>query len=210
MTEIYTSTQLIEDLLKIGVIQINTEEFFIFASGVKSPIYTDGRLTISHPKIRNKIAQTFAQNIRQNFPEVEYICGVATGSIAISALVAGELNLPLIYWRKPKGYGHNKTIEGDYKENKKIIVIEDVVSTGGSSLKAVKDIQAKNGNVLKVLVMYSHALNTSLKNYAEHGVTYQAMATLDDILKYLETHSDFSEEKVEIIKNWQKEQNKPS
>lgn len=197
-----TAQEIIKQLLEIGAIQIRPKDPFTFASGIKSPIYCDGRLVISQPKLRKEIAQTFATKIKAKYPEVEIISGIATGSIAMAAWVSDETNLPMIYWRKPKGYGHNKTFEGVMKEGQKVVIIEDAISTGSSSLSAVRDLREKGANILDVFVIYSHNLPSSKGNFAKENSSYTALCSFDDLVQYLETSNGATSEEINLLKLW--------
>ena len=129
--------EIAKDLLEINAVKLSPKEPFTWASGLKSPIYCDNRLTISYPKIRRAIAKGLAQLIKENFPTVEVIAGTATAGIPHAAFIAEELNLPLVYVRsKPKDHGQGRQIEGVLKKGAKTVVIDDLLSTGGSVLKA--------------------------------------------------------------------------
>ena len=130
--------QTAKDLLKINAVKLSPKEPFTWASGIKSPIYCDNRLTISYPEIRTRIAKGIAEIIKEKFPETEMIAGTATAGIPHAAWIAQELNLPMVYVRsKPKDHGRGKQIEGVLEKGQKTIVIDDLLSTGGSVLKAV-------------------------------------------------------------------------
>ena len=127
-----------KDLLKIQAVKLSPDEPFTWASGIKSPIYCDNRLTISYPQVRTQIAQGIADLIRTNYPKVEVIAGTATAGIPHAAWIAAELNLPLVYVRsKPKDHGRGRQVEGVLPQGAKTVVIDDLFSTGGSILKAV-------------------------------------------------------------------------
>jgi len=130
--------QVADKLLKIKAVKLQPKNPFVWASGWNSPIYCDNRKTLSYPKVRNYIKLEIARTIQEMYPEVEVIAGVATGAIAMGAIVADTLGVPFIYVRpKPKDHGLENLIEGDLKPHQKVVVVEDLVSTGGSSLKAV-------------------------------------------------------------------------
>jgi orotate phosphoribosyltransferase len=147
---------IIKQLIEYKIFEVNIIKQFELVSGLSSPIYCDLRKLLYYPKLRNDVATMLADNIKQNYPQTELICGVATGSIAISVLVAQILELPFIYHRKPKGYGHNKTVEGQYDKGQKVIVIEDVITTGKSALQAIRDIKSNGLEVLNLLAIYTH------------------------------------------------------
>lgn len=139
------------NLLKINAVRLNATEPFHWASGILSPIYCDNRLTISYPQIRREIAVGLAKLITQKFPDATVIAGTATAGIPHATLVADLLNLPLIYVRsKPKDHGRGRQIEGVLAKDAKVVVIDDLISTGGSVLKAVKAVQAEGATVVGV------------------------------------------------------------
>ena len=146
-----------ENLLKIKAIKVQPQNPFTWASGWKSPIYCDNRKTLSYPDIRTFIKVEIARIIREKYPEVEVIAGVATGAIAQGAMVADELGLPFVYVRSaPKDHGLENLIEGDLKNSQKVVVVEDLVSTGKSSLKAVEAIRKAGCEVLGMIAIFTY------------------------------------------------------
>ena len=143
-------------LLNIKAIKLQPNNPFTWASGWKSPFYCDNRKTLSFPELRNYVKLEIVHAIHEHFPDVEAIAGVATGAIPQGALVADALNLPFVYVRsKPKDHGLENLIEGELKPNAKVVVIEDLISTGGSSLKAVEAIRAKGNEVIGMVASYT-------------------------------------------------------
>ena len=146
-------------LLDIGAVSLRPEEPFVWSSGWKSPIYCDNRLTMSFPEVRSQIADMFAEEIRNRHADIEVIAGVATGGIPHAAWVADRLKLPMVYIRdKAKGHGKQNQIEGLLKPGSKTVVIEDLISTGGSSLRAARAVQEAGGEVLSVAAIFSYDL----------------------------------------------------
>ena len=144
-----TASKVAEFLLQIKAVKLQPENPFTWASGIKSPIYCDNRKTLSYPQIRTFIRQTFVETINKNFAKPDVIAGVATGGIAIGALVAQELGLPFVYVRsEAKKHGLTNMIEGDIESGQNVVVIEDLISTGGSSLKAVEALREKGVPIL--------------------------------------------------------------
>jgi len=203
MFDILSPQQLIANLVKIGSIQLNPNDPFTFASGIKSPVYCDGRLLISEPIFRDKVANTLADQIIKKYIDVEILSGVATGSIAITALVSEKLHLPMIYARKPKGYGHNKSYEGKLRKGQKVVVIEDAISTGGSSLEAVQRLNEAGANVLGVFVIYSHNLKESFENFAKLNIKYTALCTFEDLLEFAGRSKMINLEQTKAMLEWQ-------
>jgi orotate phosphoribosyltransferase len=202
MTNDLIKNQLSELLLKYKIVELRPGEPFTFASGIKSPIYCDARKIISHPELRKPIAHAIANKIKESYPEVEVISGVATGSIALAAWVSDILNLPMIYYRKPKGYGHNNTIEGEYKKAQKVVVIEDVVSTGGSCLNAVESLREGGLDVLGTCFIYSHELQSAVDNFASKNCKYECLVGLKELIEYARDNKALSSEEFVSIQKW--------
>ena len=165
--------QIASDLLRIKAVTLRPEAPFTWASGLKSPIYTDNRLTIGYPDVRSKIAAGLAQEIVAHYPDVTAIGGVATAGIPHAALVANLLNLPLVYIRsKPKDHGQGRQIEGHLSADAKLVVIDDLLSTGGSVLGAVAAAQKDGVNVLGVAAIFSYQLAAVTANFAKAGLPF--------------------------------------
>lgn len=186
------STQLAKKLIKIGAIKISTQTPFTWSSGLKSPVYTDLRTTISYPEIRSYIKYSLARAIFSNFPESEVICSVATGALPHGALVSDVLNLPNIYIRsQKKSYGLQNQIEGVFLPGQKCIVIEDLISTGKSSLSVVEVLKQSGLDVLSVVSIFSYSLPIAEENFKNSGVDvitlcdYKTLQTLNPDLQDL-------------------------
>jgi orotate phosphoribosyltransferase len=192
-------------LLDYKIIELSPDQPFTFSSGIKSPIYCDGRKVISQPELRLDIAFSMAQQIKSKYPEVEVISGVATGSIAMAAWISQILDLPMIYYRKPKGYGHNNTVEGEYSNGQKVVVIEDTVSTGGSCLTAVNSLRENNLNVLGVALIYSHQMSVAIKNFELQNCEYIRLAGLSDVLEYAASANILTQSQVESVQKWKQD-----
>src|SRR5689334_6375242 len=159
-------------LLEIGAIKLNYQKPFTWSSGWKSPIYCDNRLSLSYPAIRTTIKNFLAQSIRENFHTAESIAGVATAGIAQGALVAEALNLPFLYVRpKPKDHGMENLIEGKITKGQKVVVVEDLVSTGGSSLKAVAALRDAGFKVLGMVSIFNYGFDIATRNFYEADVS---------------------------------------
>lgn len=202
MSNVLTKNQLAELLLEYKIVELRPSEPFTFASGIKSPIYCDARKIISHPSLRNPIAVAIANKIKESYPDVEVISGVATGSIALAAWVSDILNLPMIYYRKPKGYGHNNTIEGEFVKGQKVVVIEDVVSTGGSCLNAVESLREGGLNVLGTCFIYSHELQSAVDNFATKNCKYECLVGFKDLIEFSEQTYILTSEEVQSALKW--------
>ena len=163
--------QIAKDLLSIKAVELSPAKPFTWASGLKSPIYCDNRLTISYPEIRTRIAQGIAAQIKDRYPDAEVIAGTATAGIPHAAWVAAELNLPLVYVRsKPKDHGQGRQVEGVLPNGAKTVVIDDLLSTGGSVLKAVTAAQNEGAHVSGGPGIFSYQLPQLDANFQEAGI----------------------------------------
>lgn len=195
----------VKNLLKIDAVKLSPEEPFTWASGIKSPIYCDNRLTISYPEIRKEIAQGIANQIKTNFPNVEVIGGVATAGIPHAAWVAEILNLPLIYVRsKPKDHGRGKQIEGIIKKNAKTVLIDDLLSTGGSVLKAVEAAKKDGANVIGVSAIFSYQLPVVERNFIDAKLSFTTLTNYSELLEVAKEEKYITEKQLEILKKWRK------
>lgn len=175
--------EIAKDLLKIQAVKLSPNEPFTWASGIKSPIYCDNRLTISYPKIRTAIAKGIAELISERYPKVEVIAGTATAGIPHAAWIAAELDLPLVYVRsKPKDHGRGKQIEGVLHPGAKTVVIDDLLSTGGSVLKAVKAAQNEGPDVLGVGAIFSYQLQAIVDNFRQADLSYFTLTNYSELL----------------------------
>lgn len=176
--------EIAKDLLKIQAVKLSPNEPFTWASGIKSPIYCDNRLTISYPKIRTAIAKGIAELISERYPKVEVIAGTATAGIPHAAWIAAELDLPLVYVRsKPKDHGRGKQIEGVLHPGAKTVVIDDLLSTGGSVLKAVKAAQNEGADVLGVGAIFSYQLQAIVDNFRQADLSYFTLTNYSELLE---------------------------
>ena len=189
-------------LLKIGAVKLSPNDPFTWASGKKSPIYCDNRLTLSYPEVRRLICQSFVDKIKENFKDVEVIAGVATGGIAHGALIAEALGLPLIYVRdKPKGHGRMNLIEGHLEAGKRVVVIEDLISTGGSSLKAVDGIRESGGNVLGLLAIFTYGFEAAIKAFEAANCPFDTLTNFKSLLEELKAQNA-PESEIAFMENW--------
>lgn len=170
--------------MQIKAIKLNVEQPFTWASGWKSPIYCDNRKTYYYPDLRLLISAGFVEEIRQHFPDVEVIAGVATGAIAYGAIVAEVLNLPYVYVRsEPKKHGLENLIEGEIPKGKKVVVIEDLISTGGSSLKAVQALHDASADVLGLLAIFTYQFQASIDAFQEKKCNYYTLSNYETLIK---------------------------
>ncbi len=192
-----------ELLLQINAIKLNPANPFNWASGWKSPIYCDNRKTLSYPKVRNKIRDEFVNLIKEKYSNAEGIAGVATGAIAIGMLVADAMNLPFIYIRPAaKAHGLGNQIEGAYTSGHKYVVVEDLVSTGGSSLKAVDAMREAGCDVLGMVAIFTYGFNVSEQNFKEKGCTLDTLSNYEILIEQALESGDIKKEQVEILKEW--------
>lgn len=193
-------------LLKIGAIKLNLEQPFTWASGWKSPIYCDNRLSLSYPEVRSFIKKALATSIKKNHPEVECIAGVATAGIPQGALVAEELGLPFIYVRsKPKGHGMENMIEGKVVEGQKVVVLEDLVSTGGSSLKATADLRNVGIQVLGMVAIFTYGFDLADQNFEEAGVTLNCLSNYSALIQQAIDSGTVQEGQLQTLENWRQD-----
>jgi len=195
-----------ESLLQIKAIKLNKQEPFSWASGWKSPIYCDNRKTLSYPEIRTYIRQQYAALIREEFANTEVIAGVATGGIAQGALVAQELNLPFIYVRSSsKGHGLQNKIEGVYEAKQKVVVIEDLVSTGMSSLKAVEALREANLEVQGMVAIFTYGFDQAKANFEKYQCKLICLSDYDHLIEEALEKGFIAEEDVASLKRWKKD-----
>lgn len=181
---------LAEKLLKISAIKLQPDNPFTWASGWNSPIYTDNRKTLSYPEVRTFIKVELCRTILENFERPDAIAGVATGAIAQGALVADELGLPYVYVRStPKDHGLENLIEGNVRPSQKVVVIEDLISTGGSSLKAVEALRSAGCEVVGMAAIFTYGFPVAEEKFREAGVTLRTLSNYNSMLQVaLETN----------------------
>lgn len=193
-------------LLKIKAIKLQPANPFIWASGWKSPIYCDNRKTLSHPQLRNFIKLELARTIIEQYGNANTIAGVATGAIAQGAMVAEELNLPFVYVRAtPKDHGLENLIEGDLKPGSKVVVVEDLISTGGSSLKAVEAIRNAGSNVIGMITIFTYGFPVADEKFKEAKVKYIALCNYDAILDEALKTDYVAESEIKTLQEWRKD-----
>ncbi len=187
---------IVDGLLNLGAVKLEPQDQFTWTSGIKSPIYCDNRLTIGDVKLRKAIAKNLSLIIRENYPDVELIGACATAGIPHGTSVADILDLDMVYFRsKPKGHGTNSTIEGHYTAGKKIVIVEDLISTGKSVVKAVEDAKNAGLEVIGVVSIFSYGLNKSDETLNAHGVKYKSLITVSELLEL----SSLSESDKKIV-----------
>ena len=190
-------------LLEISAIKLNVENPFSWASGWKSPIYCDNRLSLSYPEVRTYIKNELANTIKENFDEVEAIAGVATAGIPQGALVADTLNIPFIYVRsKPKGHGMENLIEGKITAGQKVVVIEDLVSTGGSSLKAIEALKKSEFSVLGMVSIFTYGFPIAEENFTKEKVKLISLSSYNELIDAALNLNFVTQEQISDLKKW--------
>jgi len=190
-------------LLQINAIKLSPAEPFTWASGWKSPIYCDNRKILSHPEVRDIVRKEFAGIIRGSFPEAEGIAGVATGAIAHGVLVADELGLPFIYVRPDaKKHGLGNQIEGEFKAGQKFVVIEDLVSTGGSSLNAVRSLREAEIEVLGMLAIFSYGFPQARENFDKEKVHLRSLGNYSKLLELAANSGYIDKNELAALEEW--------
>jgi orotate phosphoribosyltransferase len=198
-----TAAQVAGMLLKIQAIKLSTEKPFTWASGWKSPIYCDNRLSLSFPEIRSMIRDGLVQAIKQNFFTAESIAGVATAGIAQGVLVADAMSLPFLYVRpKPKDHGMENLIEGRIVKDQKVVLIEDLVSTGGSSLKAAAALRDAGFDVLGMVCIFSYGFDIATRNFYDANTSLISLCDYSHLLKFAQEEKYVSEEELTSLKAW--------
>lgn len=193
-------------LLQIKSIKLDPANPFKWASGWNSPIYCDNRKTLSFPKVRNFIKNEFSNIIREKYPDVEVIAGVATGAIAIGVLVADVLNLPFIYVRpKPKDHGMGNQIEGALFPGQKVVVVEDLISTGNSSLKAVAALREAKSEVLGMVAIFSYKFPLAEENFDKNNCELITLSNYPVLIDLAVDSGLVSEDQLETLKKWRKD-----
>ena len=201
-----TERLLAEKLLQISAIKLQPQNPFVWASGWNSPIYNDNRRILSYPDIRNFVKVEFSRSILENFPDVEAIAGVATGAIAIGAIVADILGLPYVYVRDtPKDHGLENSIEGNLKPGTKVVVIEDLVSTGGSSLKTVELLQNYGTDVIGMTCLFNYQFPMAVKRFHEANITLISLCDYSTMIEVAEATKFISKNEAETLREWRED-----
>ncbi|UVI33609.1 orotate phosphoribosyltransferase [Paenibacillus spongiae] len=190
-------------LLKIGAVALRPNEPFTWTSGLKSPIYCDNRLTMSYPEIRELIAEGFAAVIRERHPDCEAVAGIATGGIPHAAWVAQKLNLPMLYVRdKAKGHGKTNQIEGHFTKGQKVVLIEDLISTGGSSLKAAVAVREAGCEVQGVVAIFTYQFPHAAAAFAEEGIPLDTLSNYTALIETAVQQGVVKSEDVALLQSW--------
>ena len=192
-------------LLNVKAIKLQPNDPFTWASGWKSPFYCDNRKTLSYPGLRNFVKLELVHAVLEHFPEAEAVAGVATGAIAQGALVADELNLPFVYVRsKAKDHGMGNLMEGELEKGSKVVVVEDLISTGGSSLKAVAALREAGYEVVGMVASYTYGFPVAAEAFAEAGVRLETLTDYDHVVAEAVATGYIAESDVEVLAEWRK------
>ncbi len=193
-------------LLKVKAIKLQPTNPFTWASGWKSPFYCDNRKTLSYPELRSFVKIEISRIILERFSDVDAIAGVATGAIPQGALVADELALPFVYVRsKPKDHGLENLIEGELRPGMKVVVIEDLISTGGSSLKAVEAIRNNGCEVIGMVAAYTYGFAVAKEAFKEAGVELVTLTNYEAVVEEALATGYIKETEVELLNDWRRD-----
>ncbi len=199
------STIIASELLTREAVKLSPERAFVWASGIHSPIYCDNRSLLSHPESRKKITDIFVQTIKSQFNDVEVVAGVATGAIAWGLLVAEALDLPFIYIRSAnKKHGLTNRIEGMLPKGKKVLVVEDLISTGGSSLSAVEALRDVDADVLGMVAIFSYLLPKADENFKNAKCELHCLSNFNVLLEEAVRSNYVSQQEADNISEWRK------
>ena len=190
-------------LLDINAIKLSPNEPFLWASGWKSPIYCDNRIILSNPKIRNTIKKYLAQVMNKNFDQPDAIAGVATGAIGIGMLVADYLDLPFIYVRpEAKKHGRKNQIEGEIEKGKKVLVIEDLISTGKSSIGAIRALKSYGLDVVGMIAIFTYEFSVSMDNFNREEINVKTLSNYSTLLRIAQKTQYISEIECKMLEKW--------
>jgi orotate phosphoribosyltransferase len=199
------ANQIAAKLLQIKAIKLQPQEPFTWSSGWKSPIYCDNRVTLSDQAIRTFIKESLVDLVQERFEEVDVIAGVATAGIAQGAMMADMMNLPYAYVRpEPKGHGTGQQIEGRIERGQKVVLVEDLVSTGGSSLKAVKAVRDAGCEVLGVVAIFDYGFAAAVKNFSDAGVPYYTLSNYEYLLPIAVEQGFIKQDQLSLLQDWRK------
>jgi len=192
-----------EFLLQIKAIKLQPNNPFTWASGWKSPIYCDNRITLSHPSIRTYIRQRLASLVQEEYGSVSVVAGVATAGIPQGVLVAQELGLPFIYVRSaPKGHGRGNLIEGEFSEGQRVVVVEDLISTGKSSLQAVEALREAGLEVAGLVAIFNYGFDAATENFKNAKCRFTTLSDYNALIDYAANHNFVSEDDLKLLRQW--------
>ena len=195
-----------EKLLAIEAVSLNPTDPFTWASGMKSPIYCDNRITMSYPAVRRDIAKSLAELIKKHYPEVEVIAGTATAGIPHAAWVAELMDLPMVYIRsKAKDHGKGNQIEGRITHDQKMVVIEDLISTGGSVIEAVQAASSEGAQVLGVAAIFTYELPQGIKNFTKNKIHLNTLTNYTTLIEIALEKGLIDASEIALLKGWKKD-----
>ena len=198
--------QTINYLTQINAIKLNTKNPFTWTSGIKSPIYCDNRLILSYPNVRKFIADEMTDIVKNLYGEKISIAGVATGAIAIGAMIAERLNLPYAYVRpEPKGHGLKNQIEGNINEGSSIVVIEDLISTGKSSLNAINALKSEGYNVMGMLSIFSYNFQFANKKFEDENISINSLSDYNSLVNLIQSEGTLDSNEISRLKKWRED-----
>ncbi|MHC1734976.1 MAG: orotate phosphoribosyltransferase [Erysipelotrichaceae bacterium] len=201
-----TSQRIAGHLLNVEAVSLQPDAPFTWASGILSPIYCDNRITLSYPEVRRDIAAELAKAIRENYPEVEVIAGTATAGIPQACWVAEIMDLPMVYIRtKAKDHGKENQIEGRITAGQKMVVIEDLISTGGSVLDACEAARREGADVLGVAAIFTYQLPKGIANFEEHRVKLVTLSDYTTLIRVAQDQGYIQKEHLEVLLEWKKD-----
>lgn len=201
-----TAKKTAELLLQVKAIKLDPQEPFTWASGWKSPIYCDNRIVLSYPPIRNYIREHFARQTEELYGKPDVIAAVATGAIGIGMLTAEYLSVPFCYVRpEPKSHGRKNQIEGMLEEGQNVVVIEDLISTGNSSLNAVKALKEAGANVKGMLAIFTYGFDTSVENFEKSGIELHTLSDYEYLLETAQRTNYINAKEADILRTWRKD-----
>lgn len=201
------ASRIAADLLDIQAVYLKPENPFTWASGINSPIYTDNRITLSYPETRNLIENGFVDTIKAHFPEVEVIAGTATAGIPHGAIIADKMSLPFAYIRsKPKDHGAGNQVEGRVLKGQKMVIIEDLISTGGSVLDAVAAAKREGADVLGVVAIFTYELPKASQNFEEAGVQLITLSTYSDLIQVAKEKGYITADGLQLLQKFKEDQ----
>ncbi|MCM3409016.1 orotate phosphoribosyltransferase [Metabacillus litoralis] len=195
-----------KNLLEIKAVYLQPNDPFTWSSGLKSPIYCDNRLTLSFPSIRTQIAEGLIDLIKEHYPDVEVIAGTATAGIPHAAWVSDKMDLPMVYVRsKAKGHGKGNQIEGQVKQNQKVVVVEDLISTGGSAITAVEALREAGCEVLGIVAIFTYDLALGKSKLEEANIKAQSLCDYDTLVEVAASEGYVTEQDISKLKMWRED-----
>ncbi|PIA86242.1 orotate phosphoribosyltransferase [Streptococcus parauberis] len=201
------SSQIAAELLDIKAVYLKPEDPFTWASGIKSPIYTDNRITLSYPETRTIIENGFVETIKAHYPEVEVIAGTATAGIPHGAIIADKMDLPFAYIRsKPKDHGAGNQIEGRVLSGQKMVIIEDLISTGGSVLDAAAAAIREGAEVLGVVAIFTYQLPKATASFKEAGIELITLSNYSELIRVAKVKGYIDADGLQLLKKFKEDQ----